>query len=45
MNDVMTALAVLGYSGSDVAPALKSLDADGMTAEQIIKAVLKQMVR
>lgn len=45
MNDVMTALAVLGYSGSDVAPALKSLDTDGMTAEQIIKAVLKQMVR
>lgn len=45
MNDVMTALAVLGYSGSDVAPALNSLDTDGMTAEQIIKAVLKQMVR
>lgn len=45
MNDVMAALAVLGYSGSDVAPALKSLDTDGMTAEQIIKAVLKQMVR
>ena len=45
MNDVMTALAVVGYSGSDVAPALKSLDTDGMTAEQIIKAVLKQMVR
>lgn len=45
MNDVMAALTVLGYSSSDVAPALKTVDTADMTAEQIIKAVLKQMVR
>lgn len=45
MNDVMAALAVLGYSNADVSPALKSINTDGMSAEQIIKAVLKQMVR
>lgn len=45
MNDAMAALTVLGYSSSDVAPALKNIDTANMTAEQIIKAVLKQMVR
>ena len=45
MNDVMTALAVLGYSSADVAPALSRIDSAGMNAEQIIKAVLKQMVK
>lgn len=45
MNDVMTALAVLGYSSAEVAPALSRIDSVGMNAEQIIKAVLKQMVK
>lgn len=45
MNDAMAGLAVLGYSSSDVASALKSVDTSEMTAEQIIKAVLKQMVK
>lgn len=45
MNDAMAALTVLGYSSSDVAPALKNVDTANMTAEQIIKAVLKQMVQ
>ncbi len=45
MNDAMTALAVLGYSNDEISPALRALDTDGMSAEQIIKAVLKQMVR
>lgn len=45
MNDAMAGLAVLGYSSSDVASALKSVDTSEMSAEQIIKAVLKQMVK
>jgi len=45
VNDAMAGLAVLGYSGSEIAPVLKRLDTQGMTAEQIIKAVLKQMVK
>ena len=45
VNDAVTALGVLGYSSSEIAPVLKKLDTQGMTAEQIIKAVLKQMVK
>ena len=43
--DAMAALGVLGYSSAEIAPAMRSLDAEGMSAEQIIKAVLKQMVK
>lgn len=42
VNDAMTALAVLGFSSAEIAPILKKLDVSGMSAEQIIKAVLKQ---
>lgn len=42
VNDAMTALAVLGFSSAEIAPLLKKLDVSGMSAEQIIKAVLKQ---
>lgn len=45
VNDAIAALTVLGYSSSDIAPVLKKIDISGMSAEQIIKAVLKQMVR
>ena len=45
VNDAIAGLGVLGYSGADISPALKKLETDGMTAEQIIKAVLKQMVK
>ena len=45
LGDAITALGVLGYSSADVAPVLKTLDPSGMSAEQIIKAVLKQMVK
>lgn len=45
MGDAMTALAVLGYSSAEIAPALKKIDGTGMSAEEIIKAVLKQMVK
>lgn len=45
VSDAMTALTVLGYSAAEVAPVLKKLDVSGMSAEEIIKAVLKHMVR
>lgn len=45
MSDAMAGLAVLGYSSSDIAPVLKKLDTADLSAEQIIKAVLKQMVK
>ena len=44
MSDAMAALAVLGYSSAEIAPALKKIDVTGMSAEEIITAVLKQMV-
>ena len=45
VNDALAGLSVLGYSSAEIAPALKALDTEGMSAEQIIKAVLKQMVK
>ncbi len=45
VKDAVTALSVLGYSSSEIAPLLKKLDLSGMTTEQIIKAVLKSMVK
>ncbi len=45
VNDAVTALTVLGYSSSEIAPALKRIDVTGLSTEQIIKAVLKQMVK
>ncbi len=45
VNDAVTALGVLGYSSSEIAPMLKKLDLSSMSTEQIIKAVLKSMVK
>ncbi|MBO6040007.1 MAG: Holliday junction branch migration protein RuvA [Oscillospiraceae bacterium] len=45
INDALTALTVLGYSSAEVAPILKQMDLNGMDAEQIIKAVLRHMVK
>lgn len=45
MGDAMAALTMLGYSSAEVAPVLRKLNVDGMTAENIIKAVLKNMVQ
>lgn len=45
LNDAVAALAVLGYSTAEISPALKKIDPADMSAEQIIKAVLRQMVR
>ena len=45
VNDAVTGLGVLGYSSSEIAAALKKTDVSGMTTEQIIKTILKQMVK
>ena len=42
LNDALAALSVLGFSSAEIAPVLKTLDVSGMSAEQIIKTVLKQ---
>ena len=39
------ALAVLGYSQGEINLALKGIDLDGLTLEQIIKAALKKMIK
>lgn len=39
------ALAVLGYSQSEIAVALKGIDVDGLALEEIIKQALKRMVK
>ena len=45
VNDALAGLTVLGYSSAEIAPVLKKIDTQDMTAEQIIKTVLKQMVK
>ena len=45
VNDAIMGLSVLGYSSAEISPLLNKLDAENMTAEEIIKAVLKQMVK
>lgn len=42
LNDALAALAVLGFTNAEIAPVLKTVDISGMSAEQIIKTVLKQ---
>lgn len=44
VGDAMAALTMLGYSSAELAPIMKKLDVNGMRAEDIIKAVLKNMV-
>lgn len=45
VNDAVAGLAVLGYSSAEIGPILKQLNCAEMTAEQIIKSVLKQLVK
>ena len=45
VNDALAGLTVLGYSSAEIAPILKKLDTQDMTAEQIIRSILKQMVK
>ncbi len=45
VSEAGAALAVLGYSNAEIGLALKGIDMDGLTLEQIIKAALKRMVK
>ena len=44
-SEAAAALAVLGYSQSEIAVALKGIDVDGLALEEIIKQALKRMVK
>ena len=44
-GDAAAALAVLGYGTAEINGALKQIDTSEMTTEEIIKSVLKQMVK
>ena len=44
-GDAAAALAVLGYSAAEIYAALKKLDTDGMETGEIVKAVLRKMVK
>ena len=43
--DAAAALAVLGYGGTEISAALKGIDADALTLEEIIKQALRKMVK
>lgn len=44
LSDALTALTVLGYSSAEISPILRSGNWTGMSSDQIIRAVLKNMV-
>ena len=44
-GEAAAALAVLGYTSQDIAVALKGLDMDTLSLEEIIRQALKRMVR
>lgn len=43
-DEAVTALGVLGYNSSEVMSILRQIDTQGMSTEEIIKAVLKFMI-
>ena len=45
LSDASAALAVLGYSASEINAALKHVDMESMSLEEVIKAALKQMMK
>ena len=45
LGDASAALAVLGYSTSEINSALKKVDVDSLSLEEIIKAALKLMIK
>lgn len=45
VSEASAALAVLGYSQSEIGVALKGIDLDTLTLEQIIKEALKKMMK
>ena len=45
LSEATAALAVLGYSQGEIGGALKGIDMDSLTLEQIIKEALKKMMK
>ena len=45
VGDAVAALTVLGYGSNEIAQVLKTVDTSGMSTEQIIKTVLRRMVK
>ena len=45
LSEATAALAVLGYSQGEINLALKGIDLDGQSLEQVIKQALKKMVK
>ena len=45
LNDVMSALTVLGYSRAECTAAVKGLDLESMSVEDAIRAALRNMVK
>ena len=45
LPEASAALAVLGYSQGEINLALKGIDLDSLTLEEIIKAALKKMMK
>jgi Holliday junction DNA helicase RuvA len=45
LSDAAAALTVLGYSNAEITAALKDLDLENMSVEEIIKQSLKKMLR
>ena len=45
LSEATAALAVLGYSTGEIGGALKGIDMDSLTLEQIIKEALKKMMK
>lgn len=44
-SEAQAALAVLGYGGAEIAAALKDIDMDALTLENIIRQALKKMIK
>jgi Holliday junction DNA helicase RuvA len=45
LSEASAALAVLGYSQAEINAALKGIDLDSLTLEQVIKQALKKMMK
>ena len=45
LSEATAALAVLGYSQGEIGAALKGIDMEALTLEQIIKEALKKMMK
>jgi Holliday junction DNA helicase RuvA len=45
LSDASAALTVLGYGPTEVNAALKHIDVENLSLEEIIKAALKQMIK